>query len=207
VREPSQSEVTRRVARSAVDESAAQTILPGIIKSYDPALCEVEAIPAIFADDETAPSEPYTCPLRVWRVGGFGVGAGPVPGDHCTLIFHGLDPSAFFAAPGAPARAELTRKGGVYPEAWPALYGPAGPTPGVLWMGTGDWLSKGIAITPAAVQLGGLTAIEPVPLGLTLTAYIAALYAWCNLPGLVGIAGSPPPPPVPFISTSVLVSP
>ena len=204
MREPSEAETVKRIA--AGEASQIWTALPGIITAYRPGPpCEVDVIPAVFSGEDNGPMDPVTAPLRLWGAGGMIGGAGPLPGNHCTLIYHGLDPGAFWAAPTSPARAELLR--GKYPEAWPAPYVVQGPAPATLWLGTADGLTNGVKITAASAQIGGVAATSPAVLGDVLAAYMATLYAWCNLPGLVAQAGAPPPVPTSFVSTKVFVSP
>lgn len=199
-RDPSQAELLSKFAAQAA--RTRRMSLPGIVQSYDPVLNTVEAMPAVIAEDETSESSPITAPFRVPNYGGFMNAWQPVPGDQCTLIFHGLDASSFFAAPTGAARAALVQDDGVSCEAWPGTYLPlpALPPPGTAWFGSSA-MTAGVGVTGAGVAIGTLAADAPLVRGTELAAwltawavYSAALIAWI---ATAGPSGSPPVPPVP----------
>lgn len=209
---PSEAEKLAGTARAQLSDI--WTALPGIIDGYNPAAipCPMASVRAgVYSDEDDSEGEAFNCPVRLPGGSLFGVEWAPQAGDHCTLIFHGLDPRAFWSLPTGPQRAELVRKHGPYADCWPAMYG---PTSGVLdasalWVGNRAHTS-GVRVTQAAVQLGNAAAFEAVPYGTTLQVWLTALYAWLNAHVHTAGVGPPvvPPPvlPIPLISLKVFVS-
>lgn len=185
-RVPSDVELMTGIARSA------QVVLiqPGIVDSYDPLTNEVEVKPGVVAEDATSDDPALiTATYRQLQLGTLGLFSQPSPGDHVTLLGHGLDASGFLAlAPlGGTARANSPGAGITW-EAWPGRYGPPGCQVPGMWLG--DLLGLiGVQVTETGVQLGSPAATAPAVRGTELAVWIAGVISAC--------AGATPPIVIP----------
>lgn len=190
-REPDEAEILHTVIeRRAADWN---THVPGIVRKYD----AVTGLADVEVAVQNADPIPMLMGIPVKYPGSSSLGAGfsypVVPGDEVTVVFHQVDPTRFRVT-GSPSQAELARRFGLYAEAWPSPYsdgvrtGEAGTA-----VRAGYLAGNHVAVTPAAILLGGDTASQALATANLVLAELnkikTAFAAW--VPVVVPAPGSP----------------
>ena len=172
--------------------------LPGSVTKYDPATqtarIELQVTDPIDGANGKTEYETLpvlsTVPVAFQRGGGMVVQFDPVPGDTGLVLFCGLDFSRWFASgePGNPR--DERRHSTAHPVFLPCLVASSETIGEVSGAVFGEVNGAVVHVGGGVIRIGNSTATERIPLGDTLTSWLAGH----THPGI----GAVPTPGVPF---------
>lgn len=176
MRQPTEAELLRQATKAGL--ATVFTSLPGLVVSFDPVKKTAVVEVAVHDGDPMPPLSDV--PVKFPGGGGYRLVWMLNPGDEVTLIFYGLDPSRFRAS-GEVSAANIRRRHGLYPVAFPGseselLVAYEGSTEG-FHFGKGDGTVE-IVIGDSQIKLGSVGATHGVAKGDVNDANTTAIKTW-----------------------------